>query len=122
MTEAQLREKIKAKNLPKGLEEKCLKEVDRMEKMQPSSPEYTVISGYLEHVLSLPWTEETKDTEKLSECVKVLESDHYGLEEIKERITEYLAVLKLTGNMKAPILCLVGPPGVGILLWSQAKL
>ena len=84
-----------------------------MSKMQPSSPEYTVISGYLEQVLSLPWTEETEDTEKLQDCVKVLEADHYGLEKIKERITEYLSVLKLTGSMKAPILCFVGPPGVG---------
>ncbi len=107
------REKIRAKHLPEDLAEKCLKEVDRMQKMQPSSPEYTVLSGYLEQVLALPWTEETKDTEKLKDCVNVLEQDHYGLEKIKERITEYLAVLKLTGNMKAPILCLVGPPGVG---------
>ncbi len=107
------REKIKAKKLPEEVEKKCLKEIDRMEKMQQSSPEYTVITGYLDWVLDLPWTEETTDTEKLSECVKVLDADHYGLEKIKERITEYLAVLKLTGNMKAPILCLVGPPGVG---------
>ena len=111
--EDEFREKIKAKGLPADLEEKCLKEVNRMEKMQPSSPEYNVISGYLEQVLSLPWTEETVDTESLEDCIKVLDSDHYGLEKIKSRITEYLAVLKLTGNMKAPILCFVGPPGVG---------
>ncbi|MBO4940491.1 MAG: endopeptidase La [Clostridia bacterium] len=111
--EDEFREKILKKGLPEDLEQKCLKEVDRMSKMQPSSPEYTVISGYLEQVLSLPWTEETEDTEKLQDCVKVLEADHYGLEKIKERITEYLAVLKLTGSMKAPILCFVGPPGVG---------
>ena len=107
------REKIKAKKLPEEVEKKCLKEIDRMEKMQQSSPEYTVITGFLDWVLELPWTEETTDTEKLSECVKVLDADHYGLEKIKDRITEYLAVLKLTGSMKAPILCLVGPPGVG---------
>ncbi len=111
--EDEYREKIKAKNLPKEVEQKCLKEIDRMSKMHQSSPEYTVITGYLDWVLDLPWTEETADTEKLSDCVKVLEEDHYGLEKIKERITEYLAVLKLTGSMKAPILCLVGPPGVG---------
>lgn len=111
--EDEFREKILAKNLPKTMEEKCLKEVDRMSKMQPSSPEYTVISGYLEQVLALPWTEETEDTDALQDCVKVLDADHYGLEKIKERITEYLAVLKLTGSMKAPILCFVGPPGVG---------
>ncbi len=111
--EDEFREKILAKCLPKALEEKCLKEIERMRKMQPSSPEYTVISGYLEQVLSLPWTEETADTQALEDCIKVLDSDHYGLEKIKERITEYLAVLKLTGGMKAPILCFVGPPGVG---------
>ena len=111
--EDELREKIKAKNLPEGLEEKCLKEVDRMQKMQSSSPEYTVLSGYIEQVLALPWTEQTQDTESLDECIAVLDEDHYGLDKIKERITEYLAVLKLTGDMKAPILCFVGPPGVG---------
>ncbi len=111
--EDEFRAKILAKNLPQDLETKCLKEVDRMDKMQPSSPEYTVITSYLEQVLALPWTEETTDTEKLQDCIDVLEADHYGLEKIKERITEYLAVLKLTGAMKAPILCFVGPPGVG---------
>ncbi len=111
--EDEYREKIKKKNLPKELEEKALKEVDRMGKMQPTSPEYTVITGYLDQVLELPWTEQTDDTEKLADCIKVLNEDHYGLEKVKERIIEYLAVLKLTGNMNAPILCLVGPPGVG---------
>lgn len=111
--EDEYKEKILAKGLPKALEEKCLKEIHRMGKMPSSSPEYTVITGYLDQVLSLPWTEETQDTEDLEECVKVLNADHYGLEKIKERITEYLAVLKLTGSMKAPILCFVGPPGVG---------
>ena len=81
--EDEFREKILKKGLPEDLEQKCLKEVDRMSKMQPSSPEYSVISGYLEQVLSLPWTEETEDTEKLKDCVKVLEADHYGLEKIK---------------------------------------
>lgn len=111
--EDEYRAKILAKGLPEEVEKKCLKELDRLNKMQPTSPEYTVITGYLDWILDLPWKEETKDTEKLSDCVAVLEADHYGLEKIKERITEYLAVLKLTGNMKAPILCFVGPPGVG---------
>ncbi len=107
------REKILEKKLPQELEAKCLKEVDRLSRMPSSAAEYTVIAGYLDQVLSLPWTEETTDTERLSDCEKVLEADHYGLEKIKERITEYLAVLKLTNAMKAPILCFVGPPGVG---------
>lgn len=111
--EDEYREKILNKHLPATLEEKCLKEIHRMSKMPSSSPEYTVIANYLDQVIALPWTEETVDTEKLEDCVAVLNADHYGLEKIKERITEYLAVLKLTGNMKAPILCFVGPPGVG---------
>lgn len=111
--EDEYRARILEKKLPQELEVKCLKEVDKMGKMMPSSPEYTVITNYLDQVLALPWTEETTDTESLEDCEAVLEADHFGLEKIKERIVEYLAVLKLTGNMKAPILCFVGPPGVG---------
>ena len=111
--EDEYRKKIAEKRLPKEIEEKCLKEIDRLRKMPSSSAEYTVITGYLEQVLDLPWTEQTQDTQKLRDCIDVLNADHYGLEKIKERITEYLAVLKLTGEMKAPILCFVGPPGVG---------
>ncbi len=107
------RAKILEKKLPKELEVKCLKEVDRLSRMPSSAAEYTVIATYLDQVLSLPFTEETTDTESLEDCKKVLDNDHYGLEKIKERITEYLAVLKLTKSMKAPILCFVGPPGVG---------
>ena len=81
--------------------------------MPPSSPEYTVIRNYLDWLIDLPWTEETKDTERLADAQKILDEDHYGLEKVKTRITEYLAVLQLTGSMNAPILCFVGPPGVG---------
>lgn len=109
----ELKQKILSKNLPDYMEEKALKELSRMDKMQNSSPEYTVARSYLDWVLDLPWNEKTEDTALLGDCVKVLEADHYGLEKIKERVTEYLAVLKLTGDMKAPILCFVGPPGVG---------
>ena len=111
--EDEYRAKVLEKHLPQDLETKCLKEIDRLGKMPSSSAEYTVITSYLEQVLALPWTEETKDTESLKACAKVLDEDHYGLEKIKERITEYLSVLKLTNSMKAPILCFVGPPGVG---------
>ena len=108
-----LREKILAKKLPAPVEEKALAELARMDKMQASSPEYTVLRNYADWLIDLPWHEETEDTESLSEVEEVLNADHYGLEKIKERVVEYLAVLKLTGALKAPILCLVGPPGVG---------
>jgi ATP-dependent Lon protease len=108
-----LEEKIKEKHLPEEVEAKALKELSRMSKMQTSSPDYNVLRIYIDWVLDIPWSEQTTDTEKLSDAVKILNEDHYGLEKIKERITEYLAVLKRTGGMNAPILCFVGPPGVG---------
>lgn len=104
---------IKEKHMPAEIEEKALKEIARTDKMPPSSPEYTVIRNYLEWLIDLPWSEETQDTENLTEAQKILDEDHYGLENVKTRITEYLAVLQLTKSMKAPILCFVGPPGVG---------
>ncbi len=108
-----LREQILKKGLPQEIEEKALIELARMDKMPPSSPEYTVLRNYADWLIDLPWTEQTADTPDLSDVEKVLNDDHYGLEKIKERVVEYLAVLKLTGELKAPILCLVGPPGVG---------
>ncbi len=108
-----LRAKLLAKKLPKEVEEKALSELARMDKMAPSSPEYTVLRNYADWLIDLPWHEETEDTASLADVEKVLNADHYGLEKIKERVVEYLAVLKLTGGLKAPILCLVGPPGVG---------
>lgn len=108
-----LKEKILEKKLPAEVEEKALSELNRMDKMPPSSPEYTVLRNYADWLIDLPWHEETEDTESLADVEKTLDSDHYGLEKIKERVVEYLAVLKLTGELKAPILCLVGPPGVG---------
>lgn len=109
----QLREKILAKGLVQETEEKVLSELTRMSKMPSSTPDYNVLRGYLDWIIDLPWTEETQDTESLADAEAILNEDHYGLEKIKERITEYLAVLKLTKSLKAPILCLVGPPGVG---------
>ncbi len=108
-----LRERMLAKGLPKAVEEKALSELARMDKMTPSSPEYTVLRNYADWLLDLPWHEETEDTPSLKDVERMLAEDHYGLEKIKERVVEYLAVLKLTGELKAPILCLVGPPGVG---------
>ncbi len=109
----ELEKKIKEKHMPQEVEEKALKELSRMGKMQSSSPESNVLRLYIDWLLDTPWTEQTQDTPDLKDAVKILNEDHYGLEKIKERITEYLAVLKLTGGLNAPILCLVGPPGVG---------
>jgi ATP-dependent Lon protease len=110
---AVLEQKIKEKNMPAEIEEKTLKELSRMSRMQSSSPDYNVIRTYLDWMLDLEWNYKTEDTENLNDAVEILNADHYGLEKIKERITEYLAVLKLTNGMNAPILCFVGPPGVG---------
>ena len=109
----ELEEKIKSKGMSEEGEAKALKELSRMSNMQSSSPDYNVLRVYIDWMLDIPWKESTTDTEKLSDAVKVLNDDHYGLEKIKERITEYLAVLKRTGGLNAPILCFVGPPGVG---------
>lgn len=108
-----LTEQIKAKNMPKESEEKVLSELKKMSKMAPSSPDYTVLRSYIDWIIELPFSNESVDTDSLSDCKKVLDSDHFGLEKVKERIIEYLAVLKLTKSLKGPILCLVGPPGVG---------
>ena len=108
-----LTEKIKAKKMDKDCEEKVLAELKKMSKMAPSSPDYTVLRSYIDWILDLPFNEESEDTSDLKDCKKVLEKDHFGLEKVKERILEYLAVLKLTKSLKGPILCLVGPPGVG---------
>ena len=126
----ELRKRIEGKNLPAGIKEKALKELSRMDKMQNASPEYTVVRTYLDWVLDLPWTEQTEDTALLSDCVKVLDEDHYGLEKIKERITEYLAVLKLTGSMKAVMVykwlyvlaVLIGPFLTVTAVWTIADI
>ncbi len=109
----ELERRIREKKMPKEVEEKALKELSRMDKMNPSSPDYTVLNTYLDWLLDLPFGEETKDREDLNEAEKILEEDHYGLEKVKSRIVEYLAVLKLTGKVGGSILCLYGPPGVG---------
>ncbi|HHX77409.1 MAG TPA: endopeptidase La [Firmicutes bacterium] len=107
------REKIAAVNLPQEVEEKALKEVERLEKMPPAAAEGVVIRNYLDWLLSLPWGIETEDRLDLDVAEKILDEDHYGLKKVKERIIEFLAVRQLAEKIKGPILCLVGPPGVG---------
>lgn len=109
----ELREKINKANLPKDAQEKAFKELDRLEKMPPMVAEAVVVRNYLDWLLALPWSLETRDRLDLKMAEKILEEDHYGLEKPKERILEYLAIRKLAKKMKGPILCLIGPPGVG---------
>ena len=104
---------IKDKHLPEDIEKKCLKEIKRLDKINPSSPDYSIILNYLDWIKELPFTESTIDTDDLKKAKEILDKDHFGLEKVKQRILEYLAVLKLTRQLKGPILCFVGPPGVG---------
>jgi len=109
----EIRQNIEKANLPKEAREKAFKELDRLEKMPPMVAEAVVVRNYLDWMLSLPWSVETKDRLDLKVAETILQEDHYGLEKPKERILEYLAIRKLAKKMKGPILCLVGPPGVG---------
>ena len=109
----ELRAKIAQAKLPKEIEERALKEVERLEKMPPMAAEATVVRNYLDWLLALPWQKETRDRLDIKVAEKILNEDHYGLEEVKERILEYLAIRKLAKKMRGPILCFVGPPGVG---------
>ena len=108
-----LKEKVMALPLEETYKEKLLKEVDRLSMNPHSSPEYALIDQYLDTVLSLPWTVSTKDNYNVEKAGKILERDHYGLKDVKERILEYLAVRSRTPNINGQIICLVGPPGVG---------
>lgn len=107
------KEKLKKAEFPEEVEKKVLKELDRLLKMQSGSAEGSVIRTYLDWVFDLPWNKETEEIIDLKKAEEILAEDHYGLEKVKERIIEYLAVRKLKNNLKGPILCLVGPPGVG---------
>lgn len=109
----ELREKIEQSGMPEETMKAALKELDRYEKLPGSSAESGVIRNYLDWLLALPWTEATEDMIDLAHSEEILNKDHYGLEKVKERVLEYLAVQKLTNSLKGPILCLVGPPGVG---------
>ncbi len=106
-------EKIRKSGMPEDVEEKALKELGRLEKMSPQSAETGVIRTYLDWLVGLPWDVESEEKLDLVAAQEILDRDHYGLEKVKERILEYLAVHKLTDRMRGPILCFVGPPGVG---------
>ncbi|MBP6715399.1 MAG: endopeptidase La [Acidobacteria bacterium] len=109
----ELRTRLEKAALPDGVRETVSREVDRLERMSSSSPEYQMVRTYLDWIFEVPWSISTEDRLDPVEARRVLDADHYGLEKVKERIVEYLAVRKLKGDMKGPILCFVGPPGVG---------
>src|SRR6201981_1452496 len=109
----ELEEKLRQKKMPAEAREKCEREIKKLKMMSPMSAEATVVRNYLDWFLALPWFEYTEDKLDIKEAERILEEDHYGLEKVKQRILEYLAVQTLVGQLKGPILCLVGPPGVG---------
>ncbi len=110
---ATLDKQLRQKNMPKYVLDKALNEMRRLKMMPPMSAEATVIRSYIDWFLSLPWKDVSEDHKDILDAQRILEEDHFGLEKVKERIIEYLAVQHLVGNVKGPILCLVGPPGVG---------
>jgi ATP-dependent Lon protease len=109
----ELREKIEAAGMPELVKEKALKELGRLEKIPQASPETGVIRTYVDWLVSLPWKAGASDDWDIAQAAKILDEDHYGLPKVKDRIIEYMAVRKLSQNLRAPILCFVGPPGVG---------
>lgn len=109
----QLTEKIEAAGMPEHVKETAFKELDRYEKIPSSSAESAVIRNYIDWLVSIPWSEATKDDLNIHKAEKILNEEHHGLEKVKERVLEYLAVQQLTQSLKGPILCLAGPPGVG---------
>ena len=109
----ELREKARKKKWPASVAEIFEKEVRKLERLHPQSPDFSIQTQYVQTIVNLPWNEYSKDNFNLVHAQKVLDRDHYGLEKVKERIIEHLAVLKLKGDMKSPIICLYGPPGVG---------
>jgi len=109
----ELREKVRKCKMPKAAHEETSKQLDRLERMHPDAAEANIIRTYIDWMIDLPWQKKTRDNLNLEKAREILEEDHYGLEKIKERIIEYLAVCKLKNKLKGPILCFVGPPGVG---------
>lgn len=110
---SELRGRLEEKELPAHAREVVEKEIDKLSRTNPAAPDYAVTRNYVDWILDLPWLEYSEDHLDIKRAEEVLEEDHYGLEQVKKRILEYLAVLKLKGDMKAPILCFYGPPGVG---------
>ena len=109
----ELLEKARTKKWPEDIEKFFYKEADKLDTLNQNSPDYNVLLNYLQTLVNLPWGEYTKDDMDLKRAQKILDRDHYGMEKVKERILEYIAVLALRGDLKSPILCLYGPPGVG---------
>lgn len=109
----EMQKKAEAKKWPQAAKDMFNKGLEKLERMHPSTPDYSVVYNHLDLMLDLPWGEYTEDQYDLKKAKKVLDHDHYGMDKIKERILEYLAVLKLKGDMKSPILCFLGPPGIG---------
>jgi len=109
----ELEQKIKQKRMSKEAKERCLKELKKLKQMSPMSAEATVVRNYLDWVIALPWEDKTEDRHDINEAESILNAEHYGLQKVKERILEYLAVQALVPHQRGPILCLVGPPGVG---------
>ncbi|MGC8704825.1 MAG: endopeptidase La [Athalassotoga sp.] len=109
----ELKEKLKKGRYPQEVKRTIEKEIERFEKMYPSSPEATVSRNYIDWLFDIPWYSKTKEDVNVERASKILEADHYGLEDVKDRILDYIAVKQLNKNAKSPILCLVGPPGVG---------
>lgn len=109
----ELREKSAKKKWPKAVADVFEKELNKVERIHPQSPDYSIQMQYLQTIVNLPWKEYSKDNFNIAHARKILDRDHFGLEKVKERILEHLAVLKLKGDMKSPIICLYGPPGVG---------
>ena len=109
----ELSQQVKRAKMPKEVNDKAIKELDKLQKMSFMSPEATVVRNYVDWLVSLPWSVLTEDNPDIKAVERILDEDHHGLKKVKERIVEYLAVLKLSGGLKGPILCFVGPPGVG---------
>ena len=109
----EMQKKAEGKKWPATAKEMFTRGVEKLERMHPSTPDYSVVYNHLDLMLDLPWDDYTEDSYDLKKAKKILDNDHYGMQKIKERILEYLAVLKLKGDMKSPILCFLGPPGIG---------